>query len=404
MAIIDVVKYNGASDVLAWKYPSEELSTWTQLIVNESQEAVLFKSGVALDVFGCGKYTLDTDNIPVLKNLINLPFGNRSPFAAEVWFVNKAFTLDIKWGTATPIQIQDPKYGILVPVRSFGQFGITIKDSKKFLVKLVGTLSVFSAENLSEFFRGLFITKAKDTLSSYFVHKQISVVEINAYLDEISEYIKERLKPTLEDYGIELTSFYVNDISVPENDPAMVKLRDALAKRAEMDIIGYDYKKERTFNTLEGAAKNTSSGAAGFMGAGLGVGIGNAIGSKIGDMAKEAINAAESLECPQCHKKIDKGMRFCPECGFKIQSGSDKNLVKCSSCGALFDKTSKFCPECGDKYDACPKCGADLPEGALKCLSCGYEIQYCPKCGKQVKDNSKKFCSECGAAFPVKAL
>jgi len=124
MAIVEVVKYNGTPDVFAWKFPNEQLGTWTQVIVNESQEAVLFKGGQALDIFGPGRHTLSTANIPLLNKVINLPFGGRSPFAAEVWYINKVHSLDIKWGTPTPIQLKDPKYNIFVPLRSFGQFGI----------------------------------------------------------------------------------------------------------------------------------------------------------------------------------------------------------------------------------------------------------------------------------------
>ena len=120
MAIVEVVKYNGKPDVLAWKYPNEELGTWTQLIVNESQEAVLVKGGKVFDVFGSGRHTLETANIPILNKIINLPFGGRSPFTAEVWYINKGYNLDIKWGTPSPVQIQDPKYGIFVPVRANG--------------------------------------------------------------------------------------------------------------------------------------------------------------------------------------------------------------------------------------------------------------------------------------------
>ena len=108
MAIVDVVSYQGNPDVFAWKFPNTELSTWTQLIVNESQEAILVKSGKICDVFQAGRHTLSTDNIPVLNKIINLPFGGQSPFTAEVWYINKVFSLDIKWGTATPIQLQDP--------------------------------------------------------------------------------------------------------------------------------------------------------------------------------------------------------------------------------------------------------------------------------------------------------
>lgn len=172
MALFNVIKYDGGPDVFAWKHPNQELGTWTQLIVSESQEAVLFKSGKALDVFQAGRHTLDTANIPLLNKIINLPFGGRSPFTAEVWYVNKVNSLDVKWGTNTPIQLQDPKYDVFVPVRAFGQFGIRIEDSKKFLVKLVGTLPVFDQSSLVKYFRGLYLTKVKDSISSYLIKKR----------------------------------------------------------------------------------------------------------------------------------------------------------------------------------------------------------------------------------------
>lgn len=405
MAIVDVVKYDGTPDVFAWKYPNEALSTWTQLIVNESQEAILFKGGAAYDVFESGTYTLDTDNIPLLNKIIKLPFGGRSPFSAEVWFVSKVFSLDIKWGTPSPIQLQDPKYGVFVPVRSFGQFGIRIKDSMKFLVKLVGTMPAFDKENMVDYFRGLFVTRVKDTVSSYLVHKQISILEINAYLDEISEYMKKSLEPVLGKYGIELVNFYVNDINVPEDDSAVKKLKYALAKRAEMDIIGYNYQQERSFDTLEGAATNRSSGSASFMGAGLGLGMGAGLGGQLGNLAGQINTGAQQAECPQCHGRMDRTMRFCPSCGCDTKNAPPKESaeVKCSACGAVFSKTAKFCPECGNKYDPCPKCGADLPQGALKCDACGYEIpSLCPDCGKPLNGGNQKFCAECGAPLSRK--
>ena len=178
MAIVDVVKYNGGPDVFAWKYPNSELGTWTQLIVNESQEAILLKGGQICDVFGAGRHTLETANIPILNKLINLPFGGRSPFSAEVWYINKVFSLDVKWGTSSPIQLQDPKYKVFIPVRAFGQFGIQIEDSKRFLLKLVGTLSQFDKNSLVKYFRGVYLTKAKDIISSYLIHKGLSLIHI----------------------------------------------------------------------------------------------------------------------------------------------------------------------------------------------------------------------------------
>ena len=405
MAIIDVIKYNGAPGTFVWKYPNEELGTWTQLIVNESQEAILFKGGKACDVFQGGRHTLDTANIPILNNIVNLPFGGRSPFTAEVWFVNKLVNLDIKWGTPTPIQIQDPKYGIFAPVRSNGMFGIQIGDSKKFLVKLVGTLTYFDKVSIVKFFKGLYITKVKDSISSYLVHKQISILEINAYIDELSEYMKERIKPVMDEYGVTLASFYVNDISVPEDDPAVQKLKEALAKRAEMNIIGYNYQQERSFDTLEGAARNTGSAAAPIMGAGMGlgmgVGVGRAFGNEFGGVAGHMSVSggqpqAGTKVCQNCHCAIPASQRFCGMCGFDTENVKQSSKAVCSACKSPITQNMKFCPECGKKINPCPKCGSDIPENADKCPSCGYGMpEKCPKCGASVPP-SVKFCPECG--------
>ena len=265
MGVMDVIKYNGRPDVFAWKYPGEELGTWSQLVVNQSQEAVLVKGGSVADVFGPGTHTLDTKNIPILNKIINLPFGGKSPFKAEVWYINKGYYLDIKWGTPTPIQIQDPKYGIFIPIRSNGAFGIHVTDSVKFLTKLVTTMNVFDAETVTKYFRSLYVTKIKDTISSYLLHRKISILEMNAYIDEISQYMKETICPIMEEYGLGLTSFYVNEISTPEDDPSVGKLKEALSKRAEMEIIGYNYQQERSFDTLENAVSHGNADAGSVM-------------------------------------------------------------------------------------------------------------------------------------------
>ncbi len=411
MAIVEVVKYNGGPSVFAWKYPSEELGTWTQLIVNESQAAILFKGGKALDIFESGRHTLDTANIPLLNKIVNLPFGKRSPFTAEVWFINKAYSLDIKWGTPTPIQIQDPKYGVFVPVRSNGLFGIQIEDSKKFMIKLVGTMSVFDQNSLVKYFRGLYITKVKDAISTYVVHKQISVLEINAYINELSEYMKERIEPTMQEYGIKLASFYVMDISVPDDDPAVNKLKEALAKRAEMNIIGYNYQQERSFDTLEGAAKNSGASSAQFMGAGMGLGMGVGLGASMGGafqgIATEITREGPGnrKECPNCHSKIDNGQRFCRDCGFdaeKLVKKQDAVKNICNQCGEEIITNKNFCPECGRKYNICPECGNDMKDGAVACLVCHFQLPVkCPKCSTIIAKGIK-YCPECGESMVKK--
>ena len=288
MALIDVIKYDGGKDVFAWKYPNDELKLGTQVIVNESQEVVLFKNGKALDKLGPGRHTLDTDIIPLLRKIINIPSGGQSPFKAELWYINKTHSLTVKWGTPTPIQIQDPQYKILVPVRAFGQFGITIDDSKKFLTKLVGTAHDFNSDTIKDYFRGVYVTKVKDTISQYIVKKKISILQINAYLNELSDFIKEKTQNDFDKYGILLINFYVNDINVPEDDPALIKLKEALAKRAEMDVVGYDYKQERSFDTLQKAAEGGGNSVKNdVMGASLGVGMGAGIGGNMGEMFRK---------------------------------------------------------------------------------------------------------------------
>ena len=405
MAIVKVIKYDGTPDIFAWKYPHTEIGTWTQLIVNESQEAVLYKGGQALDLFGPGRHTLETSNIPFLNKIVNLPFGGQSPFTAEVWYINKVNSLDIKWGTPTPIQLQDPKYNVFVPLRAFGQLGIKISDSKVFLQKLVGTLPAFTTNDIIKYFRGAYLAKVKDDLSEYLVMRKVSVLEINAYINEISESLKEKILPTFTDFGIELVNFYINDISVPEDDTAVAKLKKALAKKAEMDIIGYSYTQERSFDTLEGAATNSGSGAAPIMGAGLGLGMGLGMGSNLGgafgEMGKN-INTNQNKECPHCHKQIGPEYHFCPFCG--KETTITENQLICPKCGAGNKTGLKFCGQCGnslvktcskcggiidDKQKFCPHCANPL---GLKCSSCGIELEdslkFCPECGKKVEGNN----------------
>ena len=402
MAIVDVLKFNSDASILAWKYPNSELATWSQLIVNESQEAIFMKNGQIADVFGPGRYVLSTDNIPILQSIINLPFGRRSPFSAEVWFINRAFSLDIKWGTTTPIQIQDPKYGVFVPMRAFGQFGIQIEDSRRFLTKLVGTMPFFNSKTLTDYFKGLYVTRVKDRLSSCLVKSKISILEINSHLDEISSELSEQLRKEFAEYGIHVASFFVNDISVPENDPAVKQLKAALAKRAEMDILGYNYQQERTFDTLNTAAGN--QGAAGtVMGAGMGMGMGFGMGGVMGGAMSgmEPVMSTKEAKktCPSCGSSIGASLKFCPECGADTQKKAAQPEAKCSACGAVLPKGTKFCFECGRKINPCSNCGCDIPDGQNTCPGCGQQL--CPNCGKALASNAK-FCLECGFAVVKK--
>jgi membrane protease subunit (stomatin/prohibitin family) len=293
VAIIDRVKWDGSPDVLAWKYPSEELSTWTQLIVNESQEAFLVRGGVYEGPFGAGRHTLSTENIPLLRELMGLPFGGASPFSAEVWFVDKLTRLDIRWGTPDPIQLQDPKFGIMVPVRAFGQYGIRVDDTKRFLLKLVGTLPGFDTDTLSDYLRGLLTTRIKTDIANAILGSGLSVLEIAPRLDDLSNALEASLAAEITEYGIALTQFNIHSINMPEDDPAVQTLKSALARRAEMGIVGFDYQQQRRFDVLETAAGN-EGGAGTLMGAGVGLGLAPALGQAFAQAAQQ-VQAAPAI-------------------------------------------------------------------------------------------------------------
>ncbi len=376
MAVVEVVTYMGKPDVMAWKYPNTELGTWTQVIVNESQEAVFVKEGKILDVLGPGRHTLSTENIPILSKLVNLPFGGKSPFTAEIWYINKVYALDVKWGTAPAIQLEDPKYHVFMPVTAFGQFGIQVGDAKTFLSKLVGTLPSFEHDAMVKYFRGLFVSNVKNNISTYLVKKGISILEINAYILEISDELEERLKPEMEEFGINLINFYVTAIEASESDPAVMKLKDALARKAEMDIVGFDYNTARSFDTLESAAKNTGSGSnlmnAG-LGLGMGIGMGGQFGGQMGNVSSKLdVNHTKQedkkAKCKKCGSTVQEGLKYCPECGSKLGEF-------CKKCGAKLSKRSKYCPECGQlQVSICPKCNKEVPENSKFCPECGEKI------------------------------
>ena len=328
MPMISVVKYDGTPDVFAWKFPDEELGLFSQLVVNQSQQAVFFKGGAVEQVFEAGTHTLNTLNIPLVENVVNLPFGGESPFKAEVWFVNKAFTLDAAWATPTPIQLQDPGFGIFAPVSAHGRFGLQIEDAVAFLAKLVGTLPTFTKAAIAEYFKGLYVTRVKDALSTYLTEKRIGILEMNGHLDELSSFLHRRLSPEFSEYGVRLVNFFVNDVSLPMADLGVQALQRALAKKAEMDIVGFTYVQERSFDTLEGAAKNESSLAGSMIGAGLGMGMGFGMGGAMGEAAGAL---AQQMDV------------------------NGKNRAnRCASCGAMWPEGFVFCPQCGIKFDAGP--------------------------------------------------
>jgi membrane protease subunit (stomatin/prohibitin family) len=382
MTVIDLVKWNASDNLYVWKYPSEELSTWTQLIVSESQEAVVLLGGEMCGPFGPGRHTLDTQNLPLLVSLLKIPFGGKSPFTAEVWFVNKTMPLDVKWGTPDPIPVLDPMYKVMIPLRAFGQYGVQIDQPKRFLLKLVGSMPVFDREHLTSYFRGIILTKVRSNLATAIARAKIPILEINAILDQISDQLKSNISGDLAEYGVKLATFYVNSINFPEDDPGVIKLRDALAKRAEMDIIGYSYQQERSFDVLQGAAENPGTGnvSGAMMGAGIGMGMGVGIGGTIGGAFTQlaqnvqiAPSAGMGHVCPSCNIRYPNDAKFCSSCGKLLSAPAPVNMgIVCARCKKLVPSGAKFCLECGAPLTHnCTKCGASIPLSAKFCPGCG---------------------------------
>ncbi|OGR90595.1 MAG: hypothetical protein A2V88_02375 [Elusimicrobia bacterium RBG_16_66_12] len=329
MPIIDRVKYDGPGNVLVWRFPPDDLSWGTQVVVNQAQEAIFFKGGRALDVLGPGTHTLRTANIPLLRGLIAAPFGGETPFAAEVYYINKAVNLDVKWGTNNPIPVQDPKFGVFLPVRAFGQFAVQVADSRAFVTQISATAQEFTSEQLSNYFRGVLLTKAKDYIAETIVKKKINLLEISAYLEDMSGAIQEKLAGDFAQYGVKLVNFYLNSVDVPEDDDTVVRLKKALADKAELEILGDKYQQKRTLDVMEKAAANEGGAAGMGLGAGLGLGagmgMGQAMAGAMGQM-NQGLNAggapaatpAGAKFCSACGKGLAAAAKFCADCGSKV--------------------------------------------------------------------------------------
>ena len=298
--IIDRIEYDGPEDELIWKFPYDNLSIGAQLIVNESQEAIFYKGGKALDSFGPGTHTISTANIPLLQNIINLPFGGKTPFTAEVWFINKTVKRDLKWGTKTPINLRDPLYDFIIPVRAYGEFGIQISDARNFMTQIVGTLHTADVLTIQKHFTSLIITKVTDTISKYIVQQKVSVVDIPALVDDLSKTCKDRISEEFEKYGILITNFYAESINYPEDHPQVEQINQAQANKLQRDIEGFNYQQERSFDVMDAAAQNEGN-SGDLMGAGIGMGmglgIGGTMGNQMGSMGSH-LNTGQNQDTP----------------------------------------------------------------------------------------------------------
>ena len=412
---ISVIKYEGDNDTFIWKHPCEDFNMGSQLIVHESQEAIFFYKGEALDTFGAGTYTLDTENLPVLKNMYSLPTGNQNPFHAEVYFINKAIKMGSKWGTASRINIKEPYTGLYVDIGASGEMNLQVSNGKKLLLKLVGTTKGIGADDVNALFKSMILTVVKSNLANIIHDKNINILDIDKSLELISELLREKVSAGFEEYGITVPQFYVNTISLPETD-AFKKMRENIEKailatseanlikaerqiateeeltlderarhKAQRDIMtaqaeaqamkekgfaeaevmrykGYTHKdvmdKDVKVAYAEGIGKMGGSGGSGsVMSDVMGLSVGLAAMGTLTEKVSDAMN----------------GMKNNPIAGTPNQDGWS------CSCGKV-GITSKFCPECGTEKLAnsswdCPNCGTK-----------GITSKCCPECGCKKED------------------
>lgn len=384
MAIIDRIKYDGdpqGRNWLIYKCPSEQFVLGSQLVVNQGQEALFFKGGAALDLFGPGTHKLTTGNLPILNKLVNLPFGGKTPFTAEVYYINKTVNLDMKWGTSTPIPLEDPKYGLILNVGARGQYGMSIKDSRLFVSRLIGAIPNGASSNhltVLRYFNGLVNAKIKSVTASYMIKKQISFLEISQYLAELSEAFKEAISEEFEGFGIEIVNFFCE--SIAPNPEEYEKLRTYKEELA----LGVDfYQTRRSLDIMEKIAENQHAGDVANTGIGLGMGIGvagqvgnlfNGLGQnlKVGMTGSDrGAEKENSVVCKKCGSINPAGMKFCGECGTEMVSN-----ITCPFCGASVVAGMKFCGECGKQIVPlkCPSCGFDSKPGMKFCGNCGYKF------------------------------
>ena len=455
--IAEIIKYEGDNSTFIWKHPIEDFNSMTQLIVHESQEAIFFLNGEALDLFGAGRYTLETQNIPKLGKVINKVTDGETPFHCEVYFINKTVQMAIKWGTDSKVRFLDPNLGIPLEIGACGEMNLSVADSRKLLLKLVGTMrGIAWGENGAGFtksiqnsFRPLISTAVKANLSNAIKSNNINILEIDESLEMLSEIMRQSIIGGFEEYGLTIPQFYITNVALPENDPNFRRMKElhtvsfqtrmiqaeALVKSTQADAeaevtaarrkIELEKqltetevaKREAERDLIRAQANAQATKMAGFAEAEVmrakgydqkdvlqsevqkayAEGLGNmTISGSGGGVAGDMIGIGVGMAAAGAMApKLGEMFK-----GFDTPIDAPASETKCAKCGAALPANAKFCLECGEKVVSadsvvCPKCGNTVAKGKF-CPECGHKfVIVCPKCGKDVVVGAK-FCLECG--------
>jgi len=325
-------------NTIVYKYPMDGRSIMygSKLTVREGQVAIFVNKGQIADVFQAGMHTLKASNIPILTQLLALPFGFKSPFYADVYFINTKQFTNQKWGTSNPITMRDSEFGT-IRIKGFGTYAFKVTDPPKFLKEIFGTCSSYSTDDISDYLRSILVSSISDTIAE----SKIKALDLASNLIEFSKLATETSKTHFDEIGLSLTKIIVESFSFPES------VERAIDANSSLSVLGDkmdDYMLYNSVEALKESAKNQGSAALGT-GIATSVVLADTLSSSIKSRKETKTEDKETGKyCPECGAKNRKNAKFCSECGTKF------NLqTNCSKCGAELPKNAKFCQECGTK-------------------------------------------------------
>jgi membrane protease subunit (stomatin/prohibitin family) len=361
VVFLEVIEwFDESGEELVHRIPQEgsaEIKYGSQLVVRESQRALFFRDGHVADLFGPGRYTLATSNLPILTKLLALPWGFTSPFRVELCFVNmKSFT-SLKWGTTEPVAFRDSEFG-MIRLRAFGNYTFRVIDPLLLVNNMSGTRGLFTTAEIGEYLRNVTVSRLNDLLGESLE----TILHLPARYDEIALALKERLAGDFRKYGLGLDDIYINAITPP---PEVQKTID---ERSSLNAIGRDMDRYVRYKAAVSMEKAAGSGgeATGGMGIGVGAGLGMMIPSMI--LAGGRDTAPPAAACSECRLPLPPDARFCPGCGKATAS------LRCPACGGAAPAGAHFCPACGKQLptgSVCSGCSAPLVAGTRFCAACG---------------------------------